>query len=102
MGMYIGYPFIGPACCSRYAEAIHNKNELQGSHGIMMSLLSQASAIAGFIAPLMIASFVLREPADVAASSDKHLLTTGALYVPVAASLVVVGLLYNHFFLELP
>ena len=100
--LYFGYPFIGPANRSRYTKAVFNNKELEGSHGIMMSLINQAGAIAALIAPLIVTSFILREPADVAASSGKHLLTAGALYAPVLVSLAIVGLLYNHFSLDLP
>ena len=67
-----------------------------------MGLVNQAATIAALITPYLITSFVLRDPADVDASLDKHRLTAGALYAPVLASLDFVGLLYNHFFLDLP
>lgn len=99
--VFIGYPFIGPANRSRYAKAIHSKKELEGSYGIMMSLINQATAFSGLIAPTLIASFVIRTQAEVDASSDKHALTLGALYVPILCSLVFAGLFYNHYFIDL-
>ena len=100
--MFIGYPFIGPANRSKYAKAIHTKKELEGSHGIMMSLINQATALAGLIAPTLIASFIVRLQVDVDASSDKHAMTTGALYIPVLCVVVFVGLFYNHYFIDPP
>lgn len=100
--VFIGYPFIGPASRSKYAKAIHSKKELEGSYGIMMSLINQATAFSGLIAPTLIASFVIRTKAEIDASPDKHSLTLGALYVPILCSLVFVGLFYNYFFIEQP
>jgi len=100
--MYFGYPFIGPANRSKYTKAIQSNKELEGSHGIMMSLINQAAAIAGFIAPTLIASFVLRAQAEIDTSLDKHALTAGSLYVPILCSLVFSGLLYNYFCIDLP
>ena len=100
--MYFGYPFIGPANRSKYTKAIHGNKELEGSHGIMMSLINQAAAIAGFIAPTLIASFVLRAQAEINTSLDKHALTAGSLYVPILCFLVFSGLLYNYFYTDLP
>lgn len=100
--VFIGYPFIGPASRSKYAKAIHSKKELEGSYGIMMSLINQATAFSGLIAPTLIASFVIRTKAEIDASPDKHSLTLGALYVPILCTLVFVGLFYNYFFIEQP
>ena len=100
--MFIGYPFIGPANRSRYAKAIHSKKELEGSYGIMMSLINQATALSGLIAPALIASFVIRTQVEVESGSNKHALTVGALYVPILCSLVFAGLFYNYYFIELP
>ena len=100
--MFFGYPFIGPASRSSYAKAIHSKKELEGSHGIMMSLINQATAIAGFISPALIASLVLRAKSEIDSSSDKHALTAGALYVPVLCSFILSGLLYKRYFIDLP
>lgn len=100
--MFVGYPFIGPANRSRYAKAIHGKKELEGSHGIMMSLINQATAFSGLIAPTLIASFVIRTKAAVDTGSDKRALTAGALYVPLLCIAILVGLFYNYHCIELP
>lgn len=100
--VFVGYPFIGPASRSKYAKAIHSKKELEGSYGIMMSLINQATAFSGLIAPTLIASFVIRSKEEIDSSSDKHSLTIGALYVPILCSLVFVGLFYNHYFVDQP
>lgn len=96
--LYFAYPFIGPANRSKYTRAIHDNKELEGSHGIMMSLVNQAAALAGFVAPTLVASLILRNPEDIEASSDKHQMTPGALYVPIFSALVIVGLTYQDFF----
>jgi membrane protein implicated in regulation of membrane protease activity len=100
--MMFGYPFFGPANRSRYTKAIQGKKELEGSHGIMMSLITQAAAIATFIAPGTIAHFILRTQEEVDTSSNKHALTTGSLYVPILSVIMYLGLLYNHYFIDLP
>eukprot|EP00534_Pseudo-nitzschia_fraudulenta_P000844 CAMPEP_0201128538 /NCGR_PEP_ID=MMETSP0850-20130426/34016_1 /ASSEMBLY_ACC=CAM_ASM_000622 /TAXON_ID=183588 /ORGANISM="Pseudo-nitzschia fraudulenta, Strain WWA7" /LENGTH=520 /DNA_ID=CAMNT_0047397757 /DNA_START=116 /DNA_END=1678 /DNA_ORIENTATION=+ len=100
--MFFGYPFVGPANRSRYTKAIMSHKDLEGSKGIMMSLVNQAAAFAGFVAPTLIATHVLRGQADIAATSNKHELTVGALYVPIFSSIVFAGLIYHYFFIDLP
>jgi hypothetical protein len=100
--MFFGYPFIGPANRSRYANALHSKKELEGSYGIMMSFMTQAFVFGNFIAPYLIASFVLRTRDEIDNSLNKHALTGGVLYVPILCSLIFAGLFYNYFFIDLP
>jgi len=100
--MYFAYPFIGPANRSRYTKAIHTNKGLEGSHGIMMSLINQAGAFGGFISPSLIASFVLRDEAEINTSLNKHALTAGALYVPIFSSILFAGLFWHYFFMDLP
>jgi len=94
--IFFSYPFIGPANRSIFTKAIYTNKELEGSYGIMMSLLNQSAAFAGFIAPTVVAMFILRKPEDIVASTDKHELTKGALYVPILSALIIAGLIYQH------
>ena len=95
--IFFAYPFIGPANRSRYTKAVYTNNELEGSYEIMMSLLNQSATFAGFIAPTLVAMFILRHPEDIAASTDKLKMTKGALYVPILSALIIAGLIYQHF-----
>eukprot|EP00584_Thalassiosira_punctigera_P005618 CAMPEP_0172530606 /NCGR_PEP_ID=MMETSP1067-20121228/4291_1 /TAXON_ID=265564 ORGANISM="Thalassiosira punctigera, Strain Tpunct2005C2" /NCGR_SAMPLE_ID=MMETSP1067 /ASSEMBLY_ACC=CAM_ASM_000444 /LENGTH=509 /DNA_ID=CAMNT_0013314849 /DNA_START=188 /DNA_END=1717 /DNA_ORIENTATION=- len=95
--LYFAYPFIGPANRSKYTRAIYDNKEFEGSHGVILSLVNQAAALAGFVAPTLVASLILRNPEDIEQSSDKHQLTPGALYVPIFSALVIAGLTYQDF-----
>jgi len=91
------YPWIGPANRSKYTAAVHDQSELAGSHGIMQAFLTQAMAIASFLAPTIVSTFVLRSPEDIEAGSDKHELTIGALFGPFCSAMCVVGLFYQKY-----
>jgi len=90
------YPWIGPANRSSYTQAIHKRKALAGAHGIMQAFLSQAMQIAGIIAPTFIASCVIRDPATIDASANKHELSTAALFGPFCSLLCIVGLFYRR------
>eukprot|EP00536_Pseudo-nitzschia_multiseries_P002964 jgi/Psemu1/236229/estExt_Genewise1.C_420039 len=94
--IYLSYPFIGPANRTTFTNAVRGNKELEGSHGIMMSLIQQASALASFICPSLVARFVLRNKEDIEASLDKHQITAGVLSFPLLSSLVIGGLIYQH------
>ena len=94
------YPFIGPSIRSMYSKALHSKSELAGSQGVMMSLINQALSIGGLVSPAFVASFVLRDPEDVEASSNTKELTAFALYVPILSAIAIAGVCYQSFFLE--
>mmetsp|Transcript_4353 Transcript_4353/g.4898 ORF Transcript_4353/g.4898 Transcript_4353/m.4898 type:complete len:531 (-) Transcript_4353:117-1709(-) len=93
----LSYPWIGPANRSKYTLAVHERAELAGSHGVMQGFLTQAMTIAGFIGPTLISTFVLRDPAEIEASSDKHELSKYALVGPFLSGLVIVALCYEKF-----
>jgi len=97
---FFSYPFIGPAVRSMFTKAIHDKPELAGSHGIMQSLIQQAMNIGGLVSPIFVASFVLRNPEDVDAGSNKKELSALSLYVPVLSAIVIAGLIYQSLFVE--
>ena len=90
------YPWIGPANRSSYTQAIHKRKALAGAHGIMQAFLSQAMQIAGILAPTFIASCVIRDPATIDASANKHELSTAALIGPFCSLLCIVGLFYRR------
>ena len=94
---FFSYPFIGPANRSIFTKAIHDNPEFEGSHGMLMGLLSQAGSLAGILAPTLISMFILRNQDEISATPDnQHQLTLGVMYAPLFALLVLLGLMYQH------
>lgn len=92
------YPLMGPANRSQYTRAIHSRPELENCIGLLQSFFNQAFSIGGFISPNFVTSFVMKSPEEIS-NTDGHELTLWALYVPVSAILVILGLLYEEFIL---
>lgn len=91
------YPLMGPANRSKFTRAVHSRQELEGSIGLLQSLFNQALSIGGFISPNFVTSFVLKNRQDDNSSDDGHELTPWAWYVSVSALVVIIGLLYEEF-----
>jgi len=99
--LMFAYPFIGPANRSKYTKAIHDNSDLEGSVGLLMGVLNQASMLPGIYMPTVVMSFILRTPEDIAASThNKRELTNLAYYVPIFAVLVFCGLIYQDCFFQ--
>jgi len=94
---------MGPANRSLFTKAIHDKPELDGCHGMLMGLINQAASVSGIAAPTLIASFILRNQVDIDATpDDQHQLTIGVMYAPIFASFVLLGLMYQYCFVDVP
>ncbi len=94
----LAYPFTSPANQSSFNQAVFSKPEIAGSIGVLQSTYMQGATIAGIVAPPFVTSFVLRDPKDINLDSPYEL-TPWALYVPISAALMIVGLLYEEFVL---
>ncbi|KAL7552906.1 hypothetical protein ACHAWF_016158 [Thalassiosira exigua] len=97
--VYFGYPWLSPANRSKYTRAVYSIPELEGSHGVMQSLLTQTFALSGFLGPTFNASFVLRTPQEIDSSSDPHELTFLAWYIPVLSSIMILVGFYEEYFM---
>jgi hypothetical protein len=53
-----------------------------------------AASVAGFVAPGIIASAILRTPEEVAESKDHREFTAYALFAPVLSALTLIGVIY--------
>lgn len=94
----VSYPFIGPANRSNFTRAIHNRKELEGYHGIMMSMYTQSVMLASLVGPTFVGSYVVRTPEDVAMGTNEHLLNDNALVFPALCVLTLTGMLCERGF----
>ena len=90
------YPLMGPANRSKFTRAVHSRQELEDSIGLLQSLFNQAVSIGGFLSPNFVTSFVLEDTAQID-SNNGYELTPWAWYVSVSAFVVILGLLYEEF-----
>lgn len=93
----MAFPFLGAPVRSIFTKAVSSKESLREHQGTMQAIMSMAASIAGFTAPGLIASFVLRSPEEVDASSDQREFTHYALFAPVTSLMVLMGVLYLLF-----
>jgi len=93
-----GYPFSNPANQSSFTKAVSSRPETADSIGVLQGLYTQAFTIAGIVAPPFVTAFVMRDRKDIDLNSPYEL-TPWALYVPVTAFILIVGLLYEEFVL---
>lgn len=88
------FPFLAAPARSLFTRVVDGKEYLRNSQGTMQAIMSMAASVAGFAAPGLIASFVLRTPEQVEASADQRELTPYALFAPVSSVIVLSGVLY--------
>lgn len=74
--------------------AVNAKPALRNYHGSMQAVLSMAASVAGFTTPGIVATYCLRHPEDVVASSDKRELTMFSLFAPFLSLLSLLGIVY--------
>lgn len=93
------YPLMGPANRSKFTKAVHSRPELDDYIGLLQSFFNQALSIGGFISPIFVTTFVLKDAQNNSSNDDGNELTPWAWYVSVSALLVIIGLLYEEFIL---
>lgn len=92
----LAFPFLGTSTRSIFTKLVDANPILAGHQGTMQALLSMAASVAGFVAPGLVASYILRSPEDIDASNDKHEFTIYALFAPTLSLIVLVGMIYLH------
>jgi hypothetical protein len=90
-----GFPFIASSNRSNFTKAVKSKPELENAQSMMQAIMSMGASVGGFVAPSLVAGFVMRSPEDVEASPDQRELTPATWYVPISSALCIVGLWYQ-------
>jgi hypothetical protein len=93
----MAFPFMSAPTRSIFTKIVDSKEYLMYHQGTMQAILSMAASVAGFTAPGLIAGFILRTPAEVAASSDHREFTSYALFAPVLSLVTLAGVIYLRF-----
>jgi hypothetical protein len=62
---------------------------------MMQAIMSMGASMGGFVAPSLVAAFVMRSPEDVEASSHHRELTPAAWYVPISSAMCILALWYQ-------
>ena len=88
------FPFLGAPTRSIFTKAVDAHPALSRQQGTMQAIMSMAASVAGFVAPGLIAAFVLRTPEQVSASADQREFTSWALFAPVLSGALLVGFVY--------
>lgn len=88
------FPFLSSPTRSLFTRAVANHPTLRHSQGTMQAMLSMNVSVAGFVAPGLIAAYVLRSPEQVTASADQREFTPWALFAPVLSAVILAGVLY--------
>ena len=88
------YPFLSAPTISVFSKQVEHNPVLKPHHGTMQAILGMSASVAGFVAPSVVAAFVLRHPDQVDASKDHRELTRLALLAPAISFLSLLGLLY--------
>ena len=92
------FPFMAAPARSLFTKVVASKEYLRDNQGTMQAIMSMAASVAGFAAPGLIASFVLRTPEQVEASMDQRELTPYALFAQVASVIALSGVLYLYLY----
>ena len=88
------FPFLGSPTRSVFTKAVNKHPALREHQGSMQAIMSMGASVAGFAAPGLIATYVLRTPEEVAASKDQREFTAWALFAPLFSAIVLSGTLY--------
>jgi Major Facilitator Superfamily len=90
----ICFPLLGAPARTVYTELVAAQPYLASHQGTMQALISMSASVAGFVAPGLIASYVLRSPSIVQNSTDQREFTPWALIAPCFSLLSFLGVLY--------
>jgi hypothetical protein len=90
------FPLLGAPSRTVYTELVSSQPYLASHQGTMQALISMSASIAGFVAPGLIASYVLRSPDAVQDSTDQREFTKWALIAPFFSFVSFVGVLYLY------
>lgn len=93
----VAFPFLGSPTRSIFTMVVDSKPSLRNNQGTMQAVMSMVVSVAGFTAPGLISSFILRTPEQVEASNDGREFTAWALFAPVLSFVVLAGHLYVEF-----
>lgn len=88
------FPFLGSPTRSIFTMVIDSKPTLRHNQGSMQAVMSMVVSVAGFTAPGIISSFILRTPSEVEESNDGREFSPWALFAPALSLLVLTGHLY--------
>jgi MFS family permease len=90
----MAFPFMSAPTRSIFTKIVDSKPNLMYHQGTLQAILSMAASVAGFVAPGIIAGFILRTPEEVAASQDHRELTHYALFAPLLSLITLAGVIY--------
>lgn len=90
-----GFPFVMSSNRSNFTKAVKSKPELENAQSMMQAIMSMGASVGGFVAPSLVAAFVMRSPDDVEASPNQRELTPTAWYVPISSAFCIIGLWYQ-------
>ena len=88
------FPYMAATTRSIFTVSVNSKPALKEYHGFMQAVLSMAASVAGFTTPGIVATYLLRSPEEVLASSDLRELTPYSLFAPALSLVVLIGVLY--------
>ena len=91
----LAFPFLGSPTRSLFTRYVDSDPTLRDAQGTMQAILSMVASVAGFVAPGVISSYILRKPEEVAASSDGREFTVYALFAPIFSACVLILFLYQ-------
>jgi len=83
------FPFLGAPTRSLFTTIVDSKPALDTHHGMLQAVLSMGASVAGFVAPGLLAAFVLKRPDELEGSVHERVLTAGALFAPVLSLLTL-------------
>jgi hypothetical protein len=90
-----GFPFIMSSNRSNFTIAVKSKAELENAQSMMQAIMSMGASVGGFVAPSLVAAFVMKSPEDVEASTHQRELTAAAMYVPISSAMCILALWYQ-------
>lgn len=88
------FPFLSSPTRSLFTKAVMAHPHLRHHQGTMQAVMSMAISVAGFAAPGLIATYVLRTPEQAHESLHGREFTPYALFAPLLSALTLAGVLY--------